>query len=97
MTLPRRERSQTAHPRVLRVKKKWPADLQQILDAEVRKFLANPLCGEPKKGALAGVRVHKITLQQQLYLIGYQIEKGAACACWPWDPMRTSTKTCRSI
>jgi hypothetical protein len=72
------ERPLTALPRVLRVKKKWPADLQQILDAEVRKILANPLRGEPKKGALSGVRVHKFTHQQQLYLVGYPIEKGGS-------------------
>lgn len=76
MTLPRGEQPVTALPRFLRVKKKWPASLQQILDAEIRKILANPLCGEPKKGALAGIRVHKFTHQQQLYLVGYQIVKG---------------------
>jgi len=69
-------RSVSALPRVLRIKKKWPADLQRILDAEVQKILANPLRGEPKKGALAGIRVHKFIHQQQLYLVGYQIEKG---------------------
>jgi hypothetical protein len=69
-------RTVSALPRVLRIKKKWPAALQRILDAEVQKILANPLGGEPKKGALAGIRVHKFTHQQQLYLVGYQIEKG---------------------
>lgn len=76
MTLPPEERPVTALPRFLRVKKKWPADLQQILDGEIRKILANPLRGEPKKGALAGIRVHKFTHQRQLYLIGFQIGKG---------------------
>jgi hypothetical protein len=61
---------------VVRVKKKWPADLQRMLDREVEKILANPMGGEPKKGALAGVRVHKFTHHQQLYLIGYLNEKG---------------------
>ena len=70
------ERSVSALPRVLRVKKKWPADLQRLLDREVEKILVNPLGGEPKKGALAGVRVHKLTHHQQLYLTGYLIEKG---------------------
>jgi hypothetical protein len=60
----------------LRVKKKWPADRQRALDREVQKILANPLGGEAKKGALAGVRVHKFTHHQELYLIGYLIEKG---------------------
>lgn len=76
MNRPPPERRLTALPRVLRVKKKWPADLQQILDAEVRKILAHPLRGEPKKGALSGVRVHKFTHQPQLYLVAYQIKKG---------------------
>lgn len=76
MTLPPEERPVTALPRFLRVKKKWPAHLQRILDEEIRKILANPLHGEPKKGALAGIRVHKFTHEQQLYLIGYQIGKG---------------------
>jgi hypothetical protein len=66
----------SALPRVVRVKKKWPADLQRMLDREVEKILANPMAGEPKKGALAGVRVHKFTHHQQLYLIGYLNEKG---------------------
>ncbi|MEI8190116.1 MAG: type II toxin-antitoxin system RelE/ParE family toxin [candidate division NC10 bacterium] len=65
---------------MVRVKKKWPADLQRMLDREVEKILANPLGGEPKKGALAGVRVHKFTHHQQLYLIGYLNEKsGGVC------------------
>ena len=78
MTLPPEQQPVSALPRFLRIKKKWSADLQQILDAEIQKILANPLRGEPKKGALAGIRVHKFTHQQQLYLIGYQIGKGGA-------------------
>ena len=76
MRQPPAERRVTALPRFLRIKKKWPPDLQEILDGGVRKILSNPLRGEPKKGALAGIRVHKFTHQQQLHLIGYQIEKG---------------------
>jgi len=76
VTLPPEERPVTALPRFLRVKKKWPPHLQRILDEEIRKILANPLHGEPKKGALAGIRVHKFTDEQQFYLIGYQIGKG---------------------
>jgi hypothetical protein len=78
VTLPPTERPVTALPHFLRTKKKWPADLQRILDAEVQKILENPLRGGPKKGTLAGIRVHKFTHQQQLYLIGYQIGKGSA-------------------
>ena len=76
MTLPPEERPVTALPRFLRVKKKWPVDLQQILGGEIQMILSNPLRGEPKKGALAGIRVHKFTHQRQLYLIGFQIGKG---------------------
>jgi hypothetical protein len=78
MTLSASQRPVTALPRFLRVKKKWPAGLQRILDVEVRKILENPLRGDPKKGALAGIRVHKFTHQKQLYLIGYQVGKGGA-------------------
>lgn len=76
MIRPPAERPVSALPRVARVKKKWPADLQRALDREVQKILANPLEGEAKKGALAGVRVHKFTHHQQLFLIGYLIERG---------------------
>ena len=80
MTLPPKQRPVTALPCFLRTKKKWPASLQQTLDGEIQTILANPSHGEPKKGALAGVRVHKFSHQQQLYLIGYQIGKdGAIC------------------
>ena len=76
MSRPSASRPVSALPRVVRVKKKWPADLQRMLDREVEKILANPMGGEPKKGALTGVRVHKFTHHQQLYLIGYLNEKG---------------------
>ena len=76
MTLSAGQRPVTALPRFLRVKKKWSARLQRILDVEARKILENPLRGDPKKGALAGIRVHKFTHHQQLYLIGYQVGKG---------------------
>ena len=76
MTLSAGQRPVTALPRFLRIKKKWPAGLQRILDVEVQKILENPLRGDPKKGALAGIRVHKFTHHQQLYLIGYQVGKG---------------------
>ena len=61
MTLSAGQRPVTALPRFLRVKKKWSARLQRILDVEARKILENPLRGDPKKGALAGIRVHKFT------------------------------------
>ena len=80
----------SALARVLRVKKKWPGDLQRLLDREVEKILVNPLGGEPKKGALAGVRVHKFTYHQQLYLIGYLNEKAGVSVSWPLAPTRTS-------
>ena len=76
MSRPSAGRPVSALPRVVRVKKKWPADLQRMLDREVEKILANPMGGEPKKWALAGVRVRKFTHHQQLYLIGYLNEKG---------------------
>lgn len=57
-----------------RIKKKLSPGLQEALDTQVREILNNPLSGEPKKGALAGVRVHKFTYQGQLYLIAYEMQ-----------------------
>lgn len=51
--------------------KQFPA-FQLDLDEQVRKILENPLIGDPKKGALRGVRVFKYTYRGQLYLLAYE-------------------------
>jgi mRNA-degrading endonuclease YafQ of YafQ-DinJ toxin-antitoxin module len=45
---------------------------QQILGALIAEVIADPLRGEPKKGALRGVRVVKRTIAQQHYLLAYR-------------------------
>lgn len=61
-----------ASPLFLRKKKKQFPDFQEELDRQVKEILKNPLSGEPKKGALKGVRVHKFKHKNQLYLLSYQ-------------------------
>ncbi len=60
-----------------RLKKKLPPGLQEALDTQIREILKNPLGGEPKRGALAGVRVRKFTHQGRLYLIDYEMRTKA--------------------
>lgn len=62
----------TAAPRFLRRKKKQIPELQWELDRQVRAILENPFIGEPKKGVLRGVRVHKFTFRRQQYLVAYE-------------------------
>ena len=61
-----------ASPLFLRKKKKQFPQFQEELDRQVREILKNPLSGEPKKGALRGVRVLKFTYKHQMYLLSYQ-------------------------
>lgn len=62
-----------AAPKFNRQKKKFAPDVQVAIDKEVQAILENPLRGEPKKGALRGVRVTKFTVGSQLYLLAYEL------------------------
>ena len=42
------------------------------LDAAIREIIANPEIGEPKKGDLAGVYVHKFKFNKQERLLTYE-------------------------
>ena len=66
-----------AAPKFNRQKKRLAPDVQAALDKEVQAILENPLSGEPKKGALRGVRVRKFTVRDQLYLLAYELDSGA--------------------
>lgn len=57
-------------------KKLYPKE-QESVRLEIRKILADPLVGEPKKGPLAGVRVHKFKIRHQLYLLAYEADPKA--------------------
>ena len=59
-----------------RRKKKASPQLQEAIDDAARTILSNPLVGEPKAGALKGVRVYKFKCQHLEYLVAYRIETG---------------------
>ena len=52
--------------------KKFHAKEQNAVCNDLKRILADPALGELKKGALAGVRVHKFKIHNQLYLVAYE-------------------------
>lgn len=64
--------SPIASPVFLKKKKKQLPDLQRKLDNQVNMTLENPLLGDPKKGALQGIRVLKFKYKKQLFLLSYE-------------------------
>jgi len=61
-------------PRFGRAKKRLPSAAQLAVDDAVKGILADPLSGEPKVGALRGVRVVKFKVGAQQLLLAYQFE-----------------------
>jgi mRNA-degrading endonuclease RelE of RelBE toxin-antitoxin system len=61
-------------PRFGRSKKRLPAAAQLQIDETVKGLLADPLSGEPKTGALKGVRVSKLKVGPQQLLLAYQFD-----------------------
>ena len=61
-------------PRFKKYVKKLPRHLQQVILDEVEDVLADPDIGELKRGDLAGFKVHKFTMNQQLTLMAYKAE-----------------------
>lgn len=61
-------------PLFRRRKKKAPIALQEAIDSAARTILTNPLIGQPKVGALTGVRVYKFKHEGLEYLVAYQLE-----------------------
>ena len=61
-----------ASPLFLRKKKRQFPGFQEELDKQIKNILQNPLIGEPKKGLLKGIRVHKFKYKDQLYLLSYE-------------------------
>lgn len=45
------------------------------LDNEIKQIAQNPTVGTEKKGDLRGIFVHKLNLQNQLYLLAYRVTK----------------------
>ncbi len=66
------ERTVKAVPRFLKSKRGSLEAVQEEIDAQVRGLIENPLRGEPKAGALKGVRVAKFKINVQQYLLAYR-------------------------
>jgi hypothetical protein len=62
----------TAVPRFLKSKRRLDDAVQLAVDAEIKKVAVDPLAGEPKVGALKGVRVVKFKVGPQQYLLAYR-------------------------
>ncbi|QCR38777.1 type II toxin-antitoxin system RelE/ParE family toxin [Nissabacter sp. SGAir0207] len=48
----------------------------RIVEDEIERVIADPLIGEQKKGDLKFLRVHKFSLEKELYLLGYSWLEG---------------------
>jgi mRNA-degrading endonuclease YafQ of YafQ-DinJ toxin-antitoxin module len=59
--------------------KKLHSNQKQDLDNAIRGLMQQPDMGEMKKGDLAGVRVYKFKMQNQLTLIAYRIIDEVPC------------------
>jgi mRNA-degrading endonuclease RelE of RelBE toxin-antitoxin system len=64
-------------PRFGREKKRLPAAAQLAVDKAVQAILADPLSGEPKVGALRGVRIVKFKVLDSQVLLAYQFQEKA--------------------
>ena len=69
-----RTRTVVQAPRFGRSKKRLPAAAQLKIDEAVKGLLADPLSGEPKVGALKGVKVIKFKVGPQQLLLAYQFD-----------------------
>jgi mRNA-degrading endonuclease RelE of RelBE toxin-antitoxin system len=69
-----RTRTVVQAPRFGRSKKRVSAAAQLLIDEAVKGLLADPLGGEPKIGALKGVRVIKFKFGPQQLLLAYQFD-----------------------
>ncbi len=61
-------------PRFGKSKKRLPAAAQLEVDEAVKGIVKDPLSGEPKTGALKGVRVVKFKVSQLQLLLAYQFD-----------------------
>lgn len=59
--------------------KKLHPNQKADLDVAIRALIATPEIGELKRGDLAGVRVYKFTMQNQLTLLAYRLIEDSPC------------------
>ena len=62
-------------PRFAKSKRRLPPAAQLKVDEAVKGVLRDPLLGEPKVGALRGVRVVKFKVGPLLLLLAYQFDE----------------------
>lgn len=55
--------------------KRLHANQIKAVNNVIRKVLSNPLCGDEKRGDLAGVRVYKFKVLDQQFLLAYEHNK----------------------
>ncbi len=64
-------------PTFKRAVKRLHKSQKEVLDEAVRTILADPSCGESKRGDLAGIQVYKFRMESNLILLAYeQLEGG---------------------
>lgn len=61
-------------PRFAKSKRRFPAHVQLLIDAEVHKLVEDPHSGDPKTGALKGVRVVKFKADVAQLLLAYEFQ-----------------------
>lgn len=61
-------------PMFKRVYKKLRDEQRKIVNAEIRKIIANPSIGVEKKQDLKGVFVHKFKMNDRQYLLSYMFD-----------------------
>jgi mRNA-degrading endonuclease YafQ of YafQ-DinJ toxin-antitoxin module len=59
----------------LKLKKQATPKLQLEIDRQVKAITENPAIGELKKGDLKGIRVLKFKVNQQNYLLSYEMKE----------------------
>lgn len=62
-------------PYFRRVYKKLHANQIKPVNEAIRHIMADLLCGEEKKGGLAGVRIYKFRVQDQQFPVAYEFDK----------------------
>lgn len=55
--------------------KKLHANQIKAVNEAIRHILSDVLCGEEKRGDLAGVRVYKFRVLEQQFLLAYEFDK----------------------
>jgi mRNA-degrading endonuclease RelE of RelBE toxin-antitoxin system len=77
----------TQMPRFARTKKKLPAKVQLEVDKAVQEIAKGPFVGEPKTGALSGMRVFKFKVGPQQLLLAYRFDaKTDTVEAWAVGP-----------